>query len=565
MKIEAFTIKNYRSINELQIDNLNQVNVFFGKNNVGKSNILRGLHLAFYCLKNNEIFLPDTMFYNRNIYKPIEIMVDLILEEDFYDTEKVYNAIREGIENIHSGVINKEETFTYIMRSVEQETFSDIMRSVEQFIDESKSFKPINMLRFKMYLDYKDETSDIGVMIEDLESDYRFDYGNYKRLYRRLKGMFKEKMQKQRKKVIDDLLSELSLLGIDEKELSPFSLYFTPIDKVIAHLKFLIEHDIPLKGTVGGTWKTRDPGKIKRALFFLDRYVETLQRHEDDTLAEPLSKTFNIVKEYFEKISNSFILISNMEYFPKGPFTERGGERIEIFDVNRFKAELDTRIDSPGRKEREFLQKLSDIFSRSYGDLGKLEFRKFQETALAIFDTGFTALPIEDQGLGIQDLYLYLTHMILFDSAIIAIEEPEGGLSTENQKTLYNIIEDVYAGSDKQIFISSHSKEFETPNSYIIEMEKEGTKEISRREMVEEYEKKIEGILVNRRLEQEKELYEALLREVTEREITLDILNYISKHGDEEKVDTQKISTDLGYKKEKVEEVLSNILMKKTK
>ena len=31
MKIEAFTIKNYRSIKELKIENLNPVNVFFGK------------------------------------------------------------------------------------------------------------------------------------------------------------------------------------------------------------------------------------------------------------------------------------------------------------------------------------------------------------------------------------------------------------------------------------------------------------------------------------------------------------------------------------------------------
>ncbi|MBC8521563.1 MAG: AAA family ATPase, partial [Methanomicrobia archaeon] len=71
MKIVAFTIKNYRSIKELKIENLNPANVFFGKNNVGKSNILRGLHLAFSCLKNDEIFLPDTMFYKRDIYKPI--------------------------------------------------------------------------------------------------------------------------------------------------------------------------------------------------------------------------------------------------------------------------------------------------------------------------------------------------------------------------------------------------------------------------------------------------------------------------------------------------------------
>ncbi|KAF5429984.1 hypothetical protein C5S36_14195 [Candidatus Methanophagaceae archaeon] len=96
-----------------------------------------------------------------------------------------------------------------------------------------------------------------------------------------------------------------------------------------------------------------------------------------------------------------------------------------------------------------------------------------------------------------------------------------------------------------------------------MEMGKEGTREISRKEKEKEYEEKIEEVLIKRKLEQEKEQYAVLLREVTEREITLDILNYISKLGDEETVDAQKISRDLGYKKEKVEEVLSEILRRR--
>lgn len=174
MKIEAFTIKNYRSINELQINNLNPVNVFFGKNNVGKSNILRGLHLAFYCLKNDKIFLPDTMFYNRDIYKPIEITIDLILEKDFYDTEKVSNALKEGIGQIHSAIVYDEEIFM------------NIKRVLNQFIEESESFKPLKKVCLKLHLDYNEETSDIRVTIKDLESNYRFDYGKYRILYEQL-------------------------------------------------------------------------------------------------------------------------------------------------------------------------------------------------------------------------------------------------------------------------------------------------------------------------------------------------------------------------------------------
>jgi len=546
MKIEAFTIKNYRSIKELKIENLNPVNVFFGKNNVGKSNILRGLHLAFFYLKSDEMFLPDTMFYNRNIDKPLEITVELFLGEEFYNTEKVSNALREGIGKIYSAITYKESIFR------------DTEKEVKQFIEESESFKPLKKLSLKVHLDYNEETTDIGVSIEDFESDYRFDYGKYRFVYEKLKCSIMEKVNDELDRFIDYFSSEVSRLGLDREEILPaFRLYRVhfgsrdglQIGEYIERLKKYLKN-------------IKEPDKRREALSLIEQY-EDLLLESGDLLIEPFSTTFSIVKEYFNKISNNFILIPNKEFFQKGPSVEKGGEQIEIFDINRFYDKLASLIESPSKKERKLIQKFNGVWDKSYGDLGELEIRKFREEVFAIFDTGFTALPIENQGLGMQDLFLYLAHMILFDPAIIAIEEPEGGLSTENQITLHNVIEDVYSGSNKQIFISSHSKEFETPSSYIIEMGKEGTKEISRRGEEKKYEEKIGGILIDRELAEEKAQYEALLREVTEREITLDILDYISEPGDEEKVDAQKISDALGYKKKKVEEVLSEILMKK--
>ncbi len=540
MKIEAFTIKNYRSIKELKIENLNPVNVFFGKNNVGKSNILRGLHLAFFCLKNDEMFLPDTMFYNRNIYKPIEITVDLILEEDFYDTEKVDNALREGIEQIQSAL------------AYAPELFEDSEKEIDQFIEKSESFKPLKKLRLKVQIDYNEETADIDVSIEDLASDYRFDYKKYQILYEKLKRTIRERVIDKLERLSKSILSRL-----------PPSLVMREFLPVLKHRVSTedVEFRYYMDRLKRYVMDMKDTSKKEEIFSLIEQYEKTF--HDLNLLTETFSKTFNTVKGYFDKISDNFILIPNKEYFSKAPLVERGGKQIEIFDINRFYDKLASLIESPGKKERELIKKFNDIWSRSYRDFGELEIRKFQKRVFAIFDTGFNALPVENQGLGIQDLFLYLACMILFDSAIIAIEEPEGGLSTENQKTLHNIIEDVYSGSDKQIFISSHSKEFETPSSYIIEMGKGGTTEISRRKKEKEYEEKIDAILIDRRLEKEKAQYEALLREVTEREITLDILNYISKLGDEEKVDAEKISDALGYKKEKVEEVLSKILMKK--
>jgi len=66
-------------------------------------------------------------------------------------------------------------------------------------------------------------------------------------------------------------------------------------------------------------------------------------------------------------------------------------------------------------------------------------------------------------------------------------------------------------------------------------------------------------------LETKSNIYKGLLKHVVDAEITLDVLNYINGLGDEEKVDAQKISDKLGYKKEKVEEVISKILRRNKK
>lgn len=362
MRIEAFTIRNYKSIKELKIENLNPVNVFFGKNNVGKSNILRGLHLAFFCLKNDKIFLPDTMFHNRNVYKPVEITIDLVLEDNFYVTEKVNRSLKSEIYQIRSALAYKGEIFL------------NIEKEVEQFIVESKSFKPSKKFRLKMYLTYNERTSDIGVSIEDLESDYMFEYGKYRILYEKLERTIKENIDDKLEGFIDSFSSQLSLLDLDGVKI--------PSPTYLSRLRFRDLVDIEVRDIEVRLYTDRlkraineiiDPDKRNEALSLFERYEELLGDSRSDLLIYPFSTTFNIVKEYFDKISDNFILIPNKEYFTKGPFVEKNGKQIEIFDSNRFEDKLLSLIESPSKKERPLIQNFNSIWSKSYGDLGELE------------------------------------------------------------------------------------------------------------------------------------------------------------------------------------------------
>jgi len=550
MKIECFTIKNYRSIKELKIDKLTPVNVFFGKNNVGKSNILRGLHLAFYCLRNDDMFLPDTMFHNRNIYRPIQITVDLILEEDFFNVEKVVSNLAEQIQNMSTVVADEKEMFV------------DIGRVAQEFIGQSEFFRPLKELRLETNLDYNDEKSDIGFSLQDSRSDYAFDFGKYKILYEELSSLIRRKVDDTIGSLTQSVLSDLEPYGAEAEETGEYLRMARQEISRLPHKRALEYTNEYLTRYVRGI---KEPRIRQAVLDIIRRYKQRIEEQSDIPLLKPFLEAFTIVKEYFERISDNFILIPNKEYFPKGPLLERkkNGHQIEIFDLGRFEDRLLSLIESPSKKERTLIQRFNKIFSSSYGDLGELEIRKFREKVFAIFDTGFSALPIEDQGLGVQDLFLYLSSIILFDSSIIAIEEPESGLSTENQRILHETIRRICSRSDKQVFISSHSEEFETANSYIIETGKDGTKEISKIQKEKEYEEKIDQVLIKRRVQEERERYEALLREVTERQMTLDILEYVRELGDEEKIDAQKISDALGYEKKKVQEILKEITRRK--
>ncbi|HVA98053.1 MAG TPA: AAA family ATPase [Bacteroidia bacterium] len=91
MKVKKFSIKNYRSLKEISIDQFDATTIFYGNNNAGKSNILNALELIF---KRKQILdqvgltapqtfligdIPDSKnnFYNNETHNPIAFNVDI--------------------------------------------------------------------------------------------------------------------------------------------------------------------------------------------------------------------------------------------------------------------------------------------------------------------------------------------------------------------------------------------------------------------------------------------------------------------------------------------------------
>lgn len=106
MKFEKVFIKNFRNFDDVEI-NLSNKNIFFGLNDVGKTNFLYALRYVFDkdIRKQN---LLDSDFHDKQLDKPIEITVVIdISETDDSDCQKLRAQLKGALLSKHNKVYIK--------------------------------------------------------------------------------------------------------------------------------------------------------------------------------------------------------------------------------------------------------------------------------------------------------------------------------------------------------------------------------------------------------------------------------------------------------------------------
>src|SRR5258708_3750382 len=96
VKIETVSIKRLRSIEDCEVLNCGDFNVFIGKNNSGKSNLLSAVDTFFSCISSGNIVtnrptMGEIDFYSRKTQVPIDIALTFSLSSD------EFNAIVQDI------------------------------------------------------------------------------------------------------------------------------------------------------------------------------------------------------------------------------------------------------------------------------------------------------------------------------------------------------------------------------------------------------------------------------------------------------------------------------------
>ncbi len=178
IKIQNITIANYRSFKDKgnTLNNLNDINVMVGKNNVGKTNVLRAIYLFF----NPQIYNP---IIDRNMIKQItgggtkEPKIHISFEDDEVIKNEVtkytivcdlnkpnYYSISEGNEEVNSKLENSSKIQKYI-----NSKFQCIYLSTTDENISNQSEKLINAMILK-YFEKKDKK--IKETIQKFEEHY---------------------------------------------------------------------------------------------------------------------------------------------------------------------------------------------------------------------------------------------------------------------------------------------------------------------------------------------------------------------------------------------------------
>ena len=106
MNFKSISIKNFRNFEEIKIDLANK-NVFFGLNDVGKTNFLYALRYVFD-KDIRKLNLSDSDYHNKKIDSPVEIIITLDISDDTcIDSQKLRAQLKGALLSSHNKVYIK--------------------------------------------------------------------------------------------------------------------------------------------------------------------------------------------------------------------------------------------------------------------------------------------------------------------------------------------------------------------------------------------------------------------------------------------------------------------------
>lgn len=215
MKFETIQIQNFRNFKDIKIK-LSNKNVFFGMNDVGKTNFLFALRFVFdKSIRKNGFSNSD--FYNKDTSNPIEIIVKFNIKDiNDEDNAKIRSRIKGNIRSSQDSVYIKLEA-----------TYNESEMSADPILYWGGDLSELGEIRTRGYTTDLDSIFNV-FYINAYVDLYRFFKKNATTLLKNDDKSDALKMEKIRNTIdmLNNKISSLSGIKKFEKEVSPrYQLY----------------------------------------------------------------------------------------------------------------------------------------------------------------------------------------------------------------------------------------------------------------------------------------------------------------------------------------------------
>jgi len=451
MKVQALKINGYKSIDNAEISNCGNLNIFIGKNNAGKSNILSAIELVQNHLSNAVIaskwssIRPQDEFYNRDLNRGIRIAIQF--EMPISVNDDLRNVLQHSYPNMERAAqeLEKSDSIVFVISGsrIRNESFLFVEQIVVGKIADSEQgieVNGINLLTVSRTVAYElfkiQESltlfrSDVTVLTKmpsrTREFSYLFSSNN------------KETLKNNTAAYVNNILNGAQVSADTRQELQTAILsadstddFIKSLDGIVSSLRAKIEDSLKKETSRAFTTfagETRiQPDYVG---FLMGRYGSIPLLHLRETKS-PIGR-------------------DEAEALLRLKITRGGPERLKIVQ-NTVQSLLGVEVDA---------FQPEDAIGRNQG--AEMDVDQFLAEA---------------NGAGVREALRLILDLELKQPSLVLVEEPEVHLHPGLEYAMYSYLSDKSAS--QQIFVTTHSTNFidsvSFQNIYLVSREQGGTK-----------------------------------------------------------------------------------------
>lgn len=424
MKIKKIAIRNYKTIKKLSVDFFNDITLIVGKNNIGKSNVLKAIEIFFKCLEEGK---PGDLDYDDFVKNSTQLYLSLV----FCNIDILEKNLKKSLVDESSKKRSNQERIKY---------FETLYRTFQLLNNKFHEFEVVLTIPRNNIEDFKFEVSNSA----NGKKRQKFEDVIKKRFYsdKIIQDVFKEKQQS------DKDWFEYKWLKLEERNENKITLIYDGKEKEVNIEK------IPELSQETIDTNVLDYIKLTQKFFYVPAY-----RGGKNERDEAINKLFDII-------------IEDLVVSKKGVTKEYDTITDAIWgtgkNTNRYNLQsvIESRLKSlTDNLKSDSISSIKDIEFKPYSNEEiRRRILKIMLGTSKIFLNDGVKTSFESKGTGIQSSFMITLMKALSNiefeeniNIILVIEEPEAFAHPQLIREIIDKISREFSKGLFQFIVTTHS------------------------------------------------------------------------------------------------------------